>query len=149
MDAKSSGWQIVEERDIHSSQNITPQTAYYLQREKSTLIMERSCRYDIDLARPLLGQSDIMCLLSCDAVGRTHHQGIYLAKKYLTKSNHEETTGQIQVVGHKTAGVYSSKMSTLWETKRSWRNCSRLKENKDYKFNGWPLVGSWSVLTQL
>lgn len=75
--------------------------------------------------------------------------GINLAKKYLTNSNHKETTRQIQVVKHKTADIYSSKMWTPRETKRSWSNCSRLKENKDYKFNGWSLIGSWLVLLQV
>lgn len=104
----------------------------------------------LNSARPLMGQTDILCLLSCDAAGGTqHHLGINLAKKYLTNSNHEETTRQNQVVKHKTADIYCSKMSTPWETKRSWRNCSRLKENKDYEFSGWSLIGSWWVLLRL
>lgn len=104
----------------------------------------------LNSARPLMGQTDILCLLSCDAAGGTqHHLGINLAKKYLTNSNHEETTRHIQIVKHKTADIYSSKISTPWETKRSWRNCSRLKEKKDYEFNGWSLTASWSVLLRL
>lgn len=66
----------------------------------------------LNAARPLMGQTDILGFLSCDAAGGTHHLGINLAKKYLTNSNHEETTRQIQVVKHKTADIYSSKTST-------------------------------------
>lgn len=66
-----------------------------------------------------MGQTDILCLLSCDAGGGTqHHLGINLAKKCLTNSNHEETTRQNQVVNHKTADILFKNVNTVRNKKK-------------------------------
>lgn len=143
MGAKSSGDRLLRKRTF-THLKVTPLTTYYAWREKGTFTVERSGRHDIDLIKPskTVETEEHRVPTPRGDVGKIHHLSITSCQKYLTKSNNEETNRPNRLWDTRQMACTLQNCQHLGN-KKSWRNCSRLKKNKDCKSSAWSMIGSW------